>query len=87
MSTLTTFRDHARKVANTGHGPDCPARPALQWQHPAPRCNGCIPEPDRALFKLMADEIDTYLGTPTTSTDLFGEPATEPQPEPTPEPA
>lgn len=82
MSELTTFRDYARKRADTGHGVDCPAGPGRLWQTPRPTCGGCIPEQDRALFRQMADEIDAYLaGGQAEHLDLFGDTTPEPSKE------
>jgi hypothetical protein len=52
MSDLTDSRDHFRKMQDALHKPGCLAQP---------RCDGCITQPERDLFRRLADEIDTYL--------------------------
>lgn len=42
---------------------------------PAPKCDGCLTDADRALFAQMAGEIDAHLAP---QVDLFGEVTTEP---------
>lgn len=81
MSQLIVFRDHARKIADTGHGVDCPAAPGRLWQTPRPTCSGCVPPDDLRLFRQMADEIDAYLaGGQAEHLDLFGATTAEPAP-------
>jgi len=38
-------------------------------QLPPPKCDGCVTDADRALFRQMADEVDHYL---QPQPDLFG---------------
>lgn len=63
MSDLTRFRDHARRMAKAKHRPDCPgldpSRPYLKPD--AKVCRGCVSEPDRVLWRRLADEATRYL--------------------------
>jgi len=52
MSELTTFRDHARRMAEAEH--DC----KRIWRDTRGQCQGCA---DRALWLRLADEVDAYL--------------------------
>jgi hypothetical protein len=61
MSELTTFRDHARKMAEAEHKPECPYGWADGSGLPDCPCPGCIPDADRALWARLADEVDAYL--------------------------
>lgn len=83
MSDLTTFRDHARRLSTAEHGDECEAvwhEPDLQGsprptrrEKPNPHCPGCITDADRRLWTQLADEIDTYLTTPTDDQPLLEE--------------
>ena len=63
MSDLTTFRDHARRMAEAEHKPECKRpRPVYGWATSAtPPCPGCVTDADRALWRRLADEVDAYL--------------------------
>lgn len=80
MSDLSNFRDHCAAMAVAEHKPECrlwvqrPGRWA-DWEHPSPECGGCVTDSDRALFALLAAEVDDYLAP---QPDLFGGESTEP---------
>lgn len=85
MSDLAADRDHYRRMADADHKTECgewtPGRWRDHYVHPKPGCGGCNPAADRALFKRLADEIDSYLApSDATTTDLFGDIAVEPNP-------
>lgn len=64
MSDLTEFRDHARAMASGGHDPICSVQPLARYRNvvrPAPGCRGCMPDVDRALWALLAAEVDEHL--------------------------
>lgn len=90
MSELTGFRNHCREMATAVHRLECRLwveRPGIfqpfgRWVIPSPECAGCLSESDRALFALLAAEVDDYLDHPA-ETDLFGESAIEPRSDPT----
>lgn len=83
MSDLTTFRDHCRQMADAIHKPECRLwverpgifHPSGDWKYPSPECVGCISDADRALFALLAAEVDDYLAP---QPDLFGAESIEP---------
>ena len=82
MSALTTFRDHARRMSESKHVPECPSLRERRWgetaeQVAARACDGCVSDADRALFAQLAGEIDDYLAP---QVDLFGEETVEPEP-------
>lgn len=64
MSDLDQFRDHCRKMATAEHRGDCTAKAMSRWGdrvHPDPDCPGCLTDDDRALFALLADEVEVNL--------------------------
>lgn len=84
MSDLTKFRDHCRVMAAAVHSPECKGeRPGIFYPitvRPDPECGGCVTDADRALFALLAAEVDDYLAP---QPDLFGEMTDEPVANPT----
>lgn len=80
MSALDQFRDHCRKMATAEHKPECAGHLPSRWGwareiHPDPNCGGCLTDDDRALFALLADEVEAYQAP---QVDLFGELSQEP---------
>lgn len=72
MSDLTTFRDHARRMATAEHQLECRGerdQHARQWAPlyvwPDPACAGCVTSADRVLWQRLADEADAYLARNT----------------------
>ena len=82
MSDLTAFRDHARKMAEAEHKPECRGTIEDRWGSsrvwPNPECSGCNSAEDREWFRRLADEVDAYLAAPAVVEDLFGDAAVEP---------
>lgn len=76
MSDLSTFRDHARAMSTAEHKPECGEsfqRPGWLWESwrtPASDCPGCVTDADRALWKRLADEVDSHLARHTEETLL-----------------
>lgn len=65
---LRTLRDHARAMTQAMHRIDCAwhlwttTRHHRGQQQP-PVCAGCVTDPDRALWRQLADEATTRVGT------------------------
>lgn len=85
MTELETFRDHCHERAAWQPGPKraaCKEDAIFGTPKPADHANcgghrcGCPchapTDRERALFRMLADEIDTHLGADDDGPDLFG---------------
>lgn len=67
---LEQTRDHARAMSTAEHACLRRERPWVKLT-PAPGCEGCVSEADRALWRAIADEIDAHLATADDEEALF----------------